>query len=125
MNMFARRILMFFAVAAVALVIAFALFHDAVYRWAALRALDYATGIDAAIDGEFKVAHGSPMLLDLKGLRIALKDHEADGNRGVIGALHLELRLRPLLRGVVQIKNSPCGVHQRSRHPTMLDSHCR
>jgi hypothetical protein len=63
MNMFARRILMFFAVAAVALVIAFALFHDAVYRWAALRALDYATGIDAAIDGEFKVAHGSPMLL--------------------------------------------------------------
>jgi hypothetical protein len=101
---FISRTRMLFAVAAVALVIAFALFHDAVYRWAALRALT-AAGIDAAIEGEFDVVHRSPMLLNLGALRIALKDHEADGNRGVIGALHLELRLRPLLRGVVQIKN--------------------
>ncbi len=101
---FIRRTLKAIAIAAVVLVIAFALFHDAVYRWAALRALDYAAGIDAEVEGAFDVVHGSPVLLDLTGLRIASKDHEADGNRGIIGGLHLELRLRPLLRGVVQIQ---------------------
>jgi hypothetical protein len=108
MNMFARRILMFFAVAAVALVIAFALFHDAVYRWAALRALDYATGIDAARRTGI-VASSERCIWSF-----------------VFGRCCAEWCRSRISKFVTWRSSfSPCGVHQRSRHPTMLDSHCR
>ncbi len=81
--------------------VAFAVGHDALYRWAALRIIERAAGLAVDVEGSFDVRHALPLEVRAGSVVVG-----REGRPFVARVDALALRLRPgaLLRGLVYLE---------------------
>ena len=79
-------------------------FHDTLVRWIALRLVQQVPGIEAQFEGPFDVTHVVPLTLDAAGVELTFTGDRLTGTHARFGSVHLEMRLWPLLRGMVHIE---------------------
>jgi len=80
------------------------LFHDSIFRWMALRAVQQIPGLEVVFNGRFDISHIFPLTLDAEDVEFVMNCEAQECSQSQFGKLHLELNSMFLLKNTIHIE---------------------